>query len=267
MNILAIIQARLGSTRLPRKVLLPLGDKTILEHVVARVRQSARISDLVVATPIGKEDLAIVKLCAGIGVSVYCGSEDDVLDRFYQAARLLKADHIVRITADCPLIDPQVLDAVIELHLQEAADYTTNTLKETFPDGLDVEVLTWNTLKTAWEHAGLASEREHVTPYIKNHPERFRLRNLECQQDLGAKRWTVDNAEDYEFITIIYRHLARRQGIFGMADVLEFLSRNQNLESISHHLKRNEGYAKSLREDRKMAANPYRGKKPEGESS
>ena len=267
MNMLAIIQARMGSTRLPGKVLLPLGDKTILEHVVARVGQSARISGLVVATTVGKEDLAIVKLCAGMGVSVYCGAEDDVLDRFYQAARLFKADHIVRVTADCPLLDPEVLDAVIALHREEAGDYTTNTLKATFPDGLDVEVMTWNALKTAWEQAGLASEREHVTPYIRKHPERFTLSNLECPQDLGAKRWTVDTAEDYEFVRIIYQQLAARRGRFGMADVLEFLSRNRHLESMSHHLERNEGYAKSLREDRELDTDPWRGNRPGGKST
>ena len=130
MKIIAIIQARLGSTRLPGKVLLDLEGKTVLEHVIRRVKSSKLVTDVIVATTINKADLKIVKLCANLGINVYCGSEDDVLDRYYQTARLFKADHIVRITSDCPLIDPLLIDEVITLHMQENADYTSNTIKE-----------------------------------------------------------------------------------------------------------------------------------------
>ncbi len=243
----------MGSTRLPRKVLLPLEDKTILEQVISRVQRSSLITALVVATTVNPEDDALADLCGRLNVEVYRGSEGDVLDRFYQAATLLQADHIVRVTADCPLIDPAVIDAVIGLHLQEQADYTTNTLQETFPDGQDVEVFTAAALHTAWQHARLTSEREHVTPYIRNHPKMFRLCNLTCPQNLGAKRWTVDNPEDYEFVKYIYQGLYRTKPQFTMMDVLAFLEDHGELEHISHHIARNEGYAKSLREDKLVA--------------
>ena len=134
MNTVAIIQARISSTRLPGKVLKKIEGKTILEHVINRVKTAKKLDDVIVATTVKKEDLEIVKLCANLGISVFCGSEDDVLDRYYQSARLFKAEHIVRITSDCPLIDPQVVDKVIELYFQKKADYASNTIIETFPD-------------------------------------------------------------------------------------------------------------------------------------
>ena len=143
MNIIAIIQARIGSTRLPRKVLMELEGKTVLERVVERVKYSKLIKDVVVATTILKDDLEIVKLCSNIGISVYCGSEENVLDRYYQTARLFKAEHIVRITSDCPLIDPKIIDEVINLHQRKKSDYTSNTIKKTYPDGQDVEIFTF----------------------------------------------------------------------------------------------------------------------------
>src|SRR4030043_210487 len=147
MDMLAIIQARTGSTRLHGKVLFDLEGKTVLEHVINRAKASKYITDVFVGTTIKKADLKIVKLCAELDVSVFCGSEDDVLDRYYQTARLVRPKHVVRITADCPVIDPMVVDKVIELHIKENADYTSNTFGETYPDGQDVEVFTFEALK------------------------------------------------------------------------------------------------------------------------
>lgn len=250
MRVLAVIQARAGSTRLPGKVLFDLEGKTVLEHVIERVKSSKCIDDIVVATTILKEDLKIVNICSGKGISVYCGSENDVLDRFYNTARLFNAENIARITSDCPLIDPQVIDEVIRLHLREKADYTSNTIKETYPDGEDVEVFTFEALEEAWENAGLVSEREHVTPYIRKN-KRFKHSSLEYSTDLSNKRWTLDNPEDYTFIKIIYKNLYSSSRIFNMDEILKFINNNPDIENINQSIKRNEGYLKSLKEDKK----------------
>ena len=249
MKIIAIIQARLGSTRLPGKVLLDLEGRTVLEHVIRRVRSSKFVNDIIVATTINKEDLEIVKLCASLGISVYCGSVDDVLDRYFQTARLFKAYHIARITSDCPLIDPKIIDDVVALHLSEKSDYTSNILKETFPDGQDTEIFTFNALKEAWKNANLASEREHVTPYIRKNPL-FKHVNLEYNEDLSQKRWTLDNPEDFEFIKIIYENLYKKNPFFGMEEILKFINEYPAIEKINNSLKRNQGYLKSLKEEK-----------------
>ncbi len=193
MKIIAIIQARVNSTRLPKKVLLNLEGRTVLEHVIKRVRKSKLISETIVATTINKEDLEIVKLCTKIGVKVFCGSENDVLDRFYQISKLIKPNHIVRITADSPLIDPKIIDLIIEKHLQENADYTSNDLKDSFPDGEELEICTFEALKKAWKNANLSSDREHVITYIVNRPKEFKLTNVENDVDLSKERWTLNN--------------------------------------------------------------------------
>lgn len=249
MSVIAIVQARIGSTRLPGKVLLNLEDKTVLEHVVRRVKSSEYVDDVVVATTISKDDLRIVELCARLGISVYCGSENDVLDRYYQAAKLFRAENIVRITSDCPVIDSKIIDEVISLHLKNNADYTSNTLNETYPDGEDVEVFTFASLKKAWKNAKLASEREHVTPYIRNNPDIFKHASLEYKEDLSQKRWTLDNVEDLEFLRLVYKYLYSKNSLFGMDDILALISEKPEIEKINQHIIRNEGYLKSLRED------------------
>ena len=166
MKYLAIIQARMNSTRLPGKVNFKINRIPILEHVINRVSRSKLIDEIVVATSLRKDNLPIINLCSNIGVLVYAGSEEDVLDRYYQVASILSAENIVRITADCPLHDPIVIDKIIQQHVESSADYTSNVMPATYPDGLDVEVLKINTLKVAWEKAKLKSDREHVTPYI-----------------------------------------------------------------------------------------------------
>lgn len=196
--ILAIIQARTGSTRLPNKVLLPLGGKTVLEQVINRTKQAKLVDEVMVATTIEKRDLAVVKLCAENGIQVYCGSEADVLDRYYQAAKLLNADHVIRITADCPLINPKIIDKVIKLHLATRADYTANIIKRTYPDGWDTEIMTFETLKDCWELATLPVDRDGVTEYILARPEVYHLENLSQSKDESAVRLTLDTLEDYD---------------------------------------------------------------------
>ena len=194
-KIIVIIQARVGSTRLSSKVLLDLEGRTVLERVVERTKKSEFVSDVIVATTVAAADLKIADLCASKGIRAYRGSENDVLDRYYQAAKLFEASHVVRITADCPLIDPKVIDDVLKLHLKEKSDYTTNTIKETFPDGEDVEVFTFAALTKAWKDAALSSEREHVTPYIRNHPEIFKHSNLENRDCFAENRSWMGSAQ------------------------------------------------------------------------
>ncbi|MDD2889009.1 MAG: glycosyltransferase family protein [bacterium] len=250
-NITAIIQARVGSTRLPGKVFLELEGKKVLEHIIERVKSSKFIEDIVVATTVSKKDLEIVKFCSSIGISVYCGSEEDVLDRYYQTARLFKMKHIVRITSDCPLMDPKVIDKVLNLHLRKKSDYTSNTLEETYPDGQDVEIFTFEALKIAWMNAKLPSEREHVTPYIRKN-SKFKKSNLKCNKDYSNKRWTLDNPEDYEFIKKVYENLYNKRKLFGMKEVLEYIKTNPKIEKINHYIGRNEGYLKSLKNDKNL---------------
>jgi len=249
-KVVSIIQARTGSTRLPRKVVLDLEGKTVLEHVITRSRFSRLTDQLVVATSINREDLAIVKICTDLGVSVYCGSEEDPLERYYQAARLFKAAHVVRIKADSPLIDPEIIDQAIASHLESGADYSSNTIFRTYPAGQDVEVLTIEALKRVWREATLMSDREHVTIYIAGHPEQFRSNHFQHHTDLSGKRWTMDRPEDYTLIRFIYQHLYRRNPIFGMAETLELLSHHREMETINQHIDIAEGVLISQRNDR-----------------
>lgn len=252
MDFLAIIQARTGSSRLPNKVLLKLVDKTVLEHVINRVKSSKLVSDVVVATTLSDQDLDIVKICSKNNIKVYCGSENDVLDRFYQIVKILKPKNIVRITADCPVIDPEVIDLVISAHIKSESDYTSNSaIKTTFPDGEDVEVFTYNSLEKAYYESKLPSQREHVTPYINRNSSIFKLGNVENEIDLSDKRWTLDNKEDFDFLNEIFSNLYLKNNFFGMHEILDFIAKNPELENINKHIERNEGYKKSLLNDLK----------------
>lgn len=252
MKIAAIIQARLGATRLPRKVLLDLEGKTVLERVIERVKSSKYVDEVIVATTDNRDNTEIPKLCKKNNIPVYCGSEDDVLDRYYQTAKLFKADNIVRITADCPMMDPAIIDDVVKLHLDSEADYTSNILKETYPDGEDVEVFTFKALEKAWELAKLKSEREHVTPFIRKNPDIFKLRNKENNENLSGKRWTLDEPRDYDFIKIVYSGLYKNKPFFGMKDILEYSKLHPEIEGINQDITRNEGYLKSLKNDKEL---------------
>jgi len=249
LQYLAIIQARTGSTRLPGKVLLGLNGKPVLERVINRVRAAKKVSAVLVATTTEESDNAVEKLCRELGCACVRGSASDVLDRFYKAAAPLKPVNIVRISADCPLMDPLMIDAVLELKDESGADYASNVFKETYPDGECVEVFSFAALEEAWKEAVLSSEREHVTPYIRKHPELFKHASKESGVYLGDKRWTLDEPNDYEFIKAIYKQFPAENELFGIQEILEVLKRNPELEAINSGIIRNEGYLKSLRED------------------
>ena len=250
--IVAIIQARMDSSRLPNKVMLPLEGKSVLWHVVDRVRNSRIVDSVVVATSDHNSNDAIRNFCKANGIECISGSEDDVLDRYYKVVNhynLEDSDHVVRITADCPLIDPSIVDDVINYHLLSGSDYTSNTIEPTFPDGLDCEVVKVSALKQAWKEAKMKSEREHVTLYIYSHPELFEILNYAGKQNLSHMRWTLDESEDYQFIKQIYQELAKSRETFNMQDVLALLERSPDLSTINARFARNEGLAKSLRDD------------------
>lgn len=249
--ITAIVQARMGSTRLPGKVLLDIQGKPLLEHVIDRVSASKLINRLVIATTSNEKDKAIIDFAQRRGITYYVGSEDDVLDRFYQTAKIYRVKTIVRITPDDPFKDPEVIDKVVGYYLnhKKSVDYASNTIKPTYPEGLDVEVFSAEALEKAWREAKKSSEREHVTPYIWNHPERFRLANIENNEDLSHLRWTLDTGADLRFAREIYARLYHGQ-VFLMKDILALLRAEPELAQINQGIARNTGYLESLEQER-----------------
>lgn len=203
--ILAILQARMSSTRLPGKVAMDANGIPMLAYEIQRVLQSKKIDKLVVATSSNPEDHIIEEISRKNHVECFRGSLHNVLDRFYQCAKKFQASHIVRITGDCPIIDPSIIDAVIDLHLSSSADYTTNGIKRTFPDGLDTEVMTFESLRKAHSNAHLPSELEHVTPYIYTHPKDFNIQHYCNDVDYSHIRWTLDYPKDYELLREIIK--------------------------------------------------------------
>lgn len=245
-----MIQARMASTRLPKKIIKKIEGKTVLEHVIFRVKQIKNINKIILATTDKKEDDVLEKIAEKLDILVYHGSENDVLDRFYQTANLFKIDPIVRITADCPLIDPEIAEKVINLYFKGNYDYVSNIHPPTFPDGMDIEIFNFKSLKKAWKEAKLPSEREHVTPYITKNPKIFKVGNLINAKDLSHLRLTLDEEEDFILIKKIYKELCPQNPFFGLEDILKLLERKPELIKINQHIKRNEGYLKSLREDK-----------------
>ncbi len=235
-NVVAIIQARLGSTRLPGKVLAPIGGMSMLARVCQRVGRAATLRRTVVATTLQPADRAIVEECNRLGMACFCGSEHDVLDRYCRAAAACSADAVVRITADCPLIDPDVIDQVVEAFLGARADYVANTLWRTWPRGLDTEVIASSALARTWREALEPHERCHVTPYLYQHPDSFRLLSVENQYGHCEGRWTVDLPEDLEFVRAVYQRLGD-DGSFGWRDVWRLLAREPNLARINQHVR------------------------------
>lgn len=252
--VLAILQARMSSTRLPGKVMRPLlGQPMLLRHL-ERLRRARHLGPILVATTTHDSDTPLAELCAAHGVPCHRGAMDDVLDRYWQAALPHAPQHIVRLTGDCPLADPEVIDRVVSAHLDGGFDYTSNTIPATWPDGLDVEVVRAASLEQAWREARLPSEREHVTPFVKKHPERFRLHNVTNDQDLSALRWTVDEPEDFAFVERVYGALYPGKPDFTSADILALIGRDPAIAQVNAEIERDAGYRKSLRQDAEFLA-------------
>lgn len=238
MRTVAIIQARMGSTRLPGKILLPLGDRTVLEHVVARTLACSLIDEVVVATTHAPQDDVLGPAAAAMGVSCFRGSETDVLERYYQAAKHHRADVVVRITSDCPLFDPRLLTRMLETFRAAAppCDYLSNTLSRTYPRGLDAEVFTFEALAQAHAEASEPYEREHVTPFLYYRPERFRLSDFRGDVDASHHRWTLDTDDDFRFIDAVYGALYHPGVLFGTQEVLDHLERHPQLLLLNAHV-------------------------------
>ncbi len=245
-----MLQARVSSSRLPGKVLKPILGKPMLLHQLERLQRAREIDRLVVVTSREDSDTPLVELLEDRGIDYYRGSLDDVLDRYFQAARYYGAEHIVRLTGDCPLVDPDVVNQDIRVHKKEHNDYTSNTLLPTFPDGLDVEVLRYETLQRVWENASLASEREHVSSFVINNPEKFLLGSVTKENDLSQLRWTVDEKVDFDLVTAIYEELYLVNRQFTTSDVLMLLKRRPELLKLNNNIDRNEGLQKSLLNER-----------------
>lgn len=253
MKYLVLIQARMGSSRLPGKVLMDICGKPDLQWVVERVQRSKVADGVMVVTSIGQDNLPLIRLCTELGIRVFAGAEQDVLDRYYQAAKLLRPEYVVRVTADCPLFDWRYLDWVAG-RMEADTDYIWLG-EDGYPDGLDLEIVRFEALKRSWEEAGLLSEREHVTMYIKNHPEAFRIKALDFPvKNIGHYRWTLDEGRDFEMINEVYRHFTGMgKEDFVTEDVAAFLECHPEVAAINAGIARNEGLMKSIAGDRHVA--------------
>lgn len=236
--ILALLQARMSSTRLPGKVMKPILGKPMILHQIDRIGRSKLIDKLILASSDDSSDDALADACMEYGVSVFRGSLDNVLDRFYQAALLEDADHILRLTGDCPLTDPVVIDLVIQHHLDGAFEYTSNVHPPTWPDGLDVEIFRAGKLVEAWQNAYSEFDREHATPWIYHQADCF-LGNLKNRSDMSTLRWTVDEPEDLEFVRRIFAGLYPDNRAFGMEDILNFIQENPDIQAVNQRFVRN----------------------------
>jgi len=239
---LIVVQARLGSTRLPGKVLLDLAGEPLIVRMIERIAHIKTPASIVVATTIHPEDNKILEVCRAAGIEVFSGHPTDLLDRHYQAALEYRAEVVAKIPSDCPLIDPSIIDRVFERFAIGDSDYTSNLHPTSYPDGSDVEVMNTSVLATAWREATLPMEREHTTPFIWERPERFRIANVVWEptpegipkRDYSmSHRWTIDYPEDYEFIQRIYQELYPTNKEFGLYDILDLLERKPEVHAIN----------------------------------
>lgn len=238
MKTVIIVQARMTSTRLPGKVLKAVMGKPLLDYQIERLRRVKLADGIVIATTSNDSDQPIVELCERLDVACFRGSEHDVLARYHDAATLHQADTVVRVTSDCPLIDPAVIDQVIGFYLDhiEEYDYVTNCLKRTYPRGMDVEVFSFHVLHEAFTEAVEPEEREHVTPFIYRHSERYRLANINFSENQGNHRWTVDTQEDFDLVEKILAALYPAHPAFSLEDVLDLLRRHPDWANINAHV-------------------------------
>jgi len=249
VGVLAIVQARVSSSRLPAKVLQPILGKPMLVRQLERLLRCKKVDKLMVATSDDSTDLPIVDLCATESIACFRGSLNDVLDRFYYAALTYRPLHVVRLTGDCPLTDPALIDAVTEYHISGAYDFVSNATEPTFPDGLDVAVFRFALLERTWRDARLPSEREHVTPYMRRHPERDKIGIYKGSPDRSHLRWTVDEPGDFAFVKAVYERLYPNKPDFDSDDVYRLLEREPGLLQLNDGVRRNHGLQRSLQQD------------------
>ena len=228
----------MGSNRLPGKVLKEIMNRPMLQYQIERMKRSETLDDIVIATTTKEIDKAIVEFCQKLKINYYCGSEDDVLARYYEAASKFHASVIVRITSDCPIIDHRVIDKVVKYYLMEKEkyDYVSNTLERTFPRGMDTEIFSYKALKEAHSEACMKFQREHVTPFIFQNPKRYRLANITYPENLSHHRWTVDKMEDLLLIKNIIEHIYPEKHDFSLEDTLEILNMFPEWSLLNNHI-------------------------------
>lgn len=238
MTVLAIIQARMGSTRLPGKILKEVNGKPLLAYQIERVRQSKCIEKIVIATTVEQKDDQIVAFCEQYNLEYYRGPEKDVLARYYKAAEQFGGDIIVRLTSDCPIIDPVVIDETICYYIEHATefDYVSNTIERTYPRGLDTEVFSRKSLAKSYKEAKLERDREHVTSYMYSNLEKFRIGSISNPQYFGNHRWTVDTSEDFQLVELILSNLYSENQLFKMKDVIELLDKHPDWFQLNYHI-------------------------------
>jgi spore coat polysaccharide biosynthesis protein SpsF len=261
-KITAIIQARIGSTRLPRKVLLEIEKKPMLHYVIKQVSASNLIDEIIIATSTCSEDDIIADYCKKLKIKCFRGSVDDVLDRYYKCAKKFSCETIVRITSDCPLIDPLVIDNVITKFKENSYDYVSNNVKKignswqndtcNFPQGMTVEVSTFSALEKAWKNAKKPSEQEHVFPYIQSNPQIFRISSVRHYRDLSHIRCTVDRINDFKFVQEIYRRASPAKKFLSIRDILQIVRKEPELLQMNNNIPFDEGYKKSIVKDAEL---------------
>lgn len=247
-KILCIVQARTSSTRLPNKVLMTVNNTSLLKYEINRIKQAKKINKIVVATTTEKKDDKIIELCKKINIDCFRGSENDVLDRYYQCSlRYPRFNNIMRLTGDCPLIDPGVIDKLIIFFLKHNYDYASNVKlnEETYPQGMDCEVFTKETLTKVWQKSKLQSEREHVTLYIRNR-DGFKKGYTSTKKKISHYRLTIDNPEDFEVIKFL---IENSKPDAGYLDYIKLLNAHPEIAQKNMHIKRHEGMIKSLKND------------------
>src|SRR5262249_39712868 len=247
MNVLAILQARASSSRLPLKVLNPILGRPMLAHQIDRIRRARSLDALIVATSTDASDDPIADLCRSEDVDCFRGSLNDVLDRFYQAAVRNRPRAITRLTGDCPLTDPALIDRAVDVF--QTGGFALAATAETYPDGLDVEVVRFDTLTDAWQHATAPSDREHVTLFVRRQPGRFRIGMVPSEVDLSHLRLTVDEPQDFELVKRIFEALYPANPAFTTADVVALLEARPELANLNRGIRRNEGLERSLAGD------------------
>ena len=251
-SVTAIIQARMGSSRLPGKVLIHILGKPLLSYILERLNQVDMIGKIVVATSLDNEDDEIALFCDSIGFEYFRGKQNDVLDRFFKAAKQFPSSHFLRITGDCPLVDPETINDLLELYFTRKFDYCAvatgagvagKDVPGRYPDGLDAEIFSFRILQTAWEEANEPLHREHVTPFIWQQPKRFKLGNLYPPKgDYSQLRWTVDKQQDLEFIDWVFTELYSKNHFFNMNDILDLIAKDPQKATVNRDLIGKEGY-------------------------
>tara|TARA_B100001245_G_C22850543_1_gene408877 strand:+ start:268 stop:1038 length:771 start_codon:yes stop_codon:yes gene_type:complete len=248
-KVTCIIQARTRSERLPNKVLKEIENLPMICHIINRVKKAKNIDQIILATSNTDTDKILLDIAKKFKIIGFAGDEKDVLDRFYNAAIMYAANPIVRITGDCPLVDPILLDKMVEFYQANDYDYMSNTIERTFPDGLDIEIFSSEVLKISNKEAKWLSEREHVTPYILKNQNDFRIYNYKNKQNLSNLRWCVDEEDDLIMIRKIFQEMRPNQ-FFSTDDALKIILKRPDISKINSGIMTNEGYEKSLKNDR-----------------